>query len=319
MRGRSGAAPTVSLRWLATTVLAGVLFGQVRATAATDAPPVSRDGTRRVPSGAPSPATPGARTSSVVVIDAIGDSITAGYVHSGDANGRRAQFDPEGGYPGRLGMLLDDGTRIRRRGVGGSTLATWTAEPRGNPADLEALLRSLWPDLPSSARLPRPRQSALSWTLDVDRPDVVILLLGVNDLWLDALVGGPPDARGAAGRVSRAAASARARGSRVLVATLLPNARDPEGALEEFNRTLCELEPDCLRLDRDFARAGGTALLGDEIHPSPAGHQAIAESMADALVAAGISHRRTHAPGGQDAPAETGNDTTGAGASAASR
>ncbi len=299
-------------------LLAGAVAGSPP-SAAREIPP-AEPGATPDRSGAEvrSPATPQAtsrpgaqRPRKPVVVDAIGDSITAGYVRSGDMAGHPAEFDPAGGYPGRLDALLDDRTLVRQRGAGGSTLASWTAEPRGKPADLEALLRSLWPDLPSTARPPRPRQTALSWTLDVDRPDVVILMLGVNDLWLDALAGGPPDARGAARGVARAATSARFRGRRVLVATLLPNERDPEGAIEEFNRRLCELEPDCIRLDRDFARSGGSALLGDEIHPSPAGHQVIAESMADALVAAGISHRRTPDPGGADAPARAGDGATG--------
>lgn len=227
-----------------------------------------------------------------VVVDAIGDSITAGYARSGDAQGKGAEMDPGGGYPGRLRSLLDDRVEVRQRGAGGSTLEVWTGVPRGTPAELEALLRSLWPDLPPRARPPRPRQTALAWTLEADRTDVAILLLGVNDLWSDALRGGPPDARGAAARTARAAATARASGVRVFVATLLPNERDASGAIEEFNRRLCELEPDCIRLDAAFVRAGANGLLGDEVHPSPEGHRVIAETVADALVRAGVARRR---------------------------
>jgi lysophospholipase L1-like esterase len=233
------------------------------------------------------------------VVDAIGDSITAGYARSGDSRGLGAEMDPGGGYPVRLRSLLDDGVEVRARGAGGTTLATWTTPSRGAPAALEALLRSLWPDLPPARHPPGPRQGALSWTLEVDRPDVVILLLGVNDLWTDALRGGPPDARGTAERLARAARAARASGARVLVATLLPNERDPAGAIEETNRRLCELEPDCIRLDERFARAGGPALLGDEVHPSPEGHRVVAEAMADALVDAGIARRRVPQGGGE--------------------
>ncbi|MFM7142428.1 MAG: hypothetical protein ACKO2K_11010, partial [Alphaproteobacteria bacterium] len=91
-------------------------------------------------------------------------------------------MDPDGGYPGRLRSLLEGDLDVRQRGAGGSTLETWTGVPRGDPAALEALLRSLWPDLPTRVRAPRPRQTALAWTLEADRPDIVILLLGVNDL-----------------------------------------------------------------------------------------------------------------------------------------
>ncbi|MEY4948438.1 MAG: GDSL-like Lipase/Acylhydrolase family [Pseudomonadota bacterium] len=229
-------------------------------------------------------------------IDAIGDSITAGYVRSDGGNGG-AEMDPGGGYPGRLGALLADGVVVRNRGAGGSTARLWVDPARSGPSDLAALLHGLWPDLPADAPLPRPQQGPLSWTLAVDRPDAVLFLLGVNDLWLDALRTGPPDPRGAADRVVRAAAIARATGARALVATVLPNERDSAAVLEEFNRRLCEREPDCVPLGARFRAAGGTALLGDEIHPSQAGHQAIAEVMADALVAAGLAQRRTTRPG----------------------
>lgn len=266
----------------------------------------------RAPAAASSVA-PAARR---LVVDAIGDSITAGYARSGDSQGRGAEMDPDGGYPGRLRSLLEGDLDVRQRGAGGSTLETWTGVPRGDPAALEALLRSLWPDLPTRVRAPRPRQTALAWTLEADRPDVVILLLGVNDLWIETLHGGPPDARGAAARAARAAATARATGARVLVATLPANLRDSSGAIEEFNRRLCELEPDCIRLDVEFAKAGGSALLGDEIHPSPAGHQAIAETMADALVRAGIARRREPPPGTRPAAGPPGAPLPGPSAGA---
>lgn len=304
-----GGSPGRTLGSGASALLAGILasgFTPVATarpvlaapTAPATASPVGRASPGPAAAAGESRRGPAARR---IVVDAIGDSITAGYARSGDSQGRGAEMDPGGGYPVRLRSLLDDGVEVRARGAGGSTLATWTTAPHGTPAALEALLRALWPDLPPARHPPGPRQGALSWTLEVDRPDVVILLLGVNDLWTDALLGGPPDARGTAERVARAARDARASGTRVLVATLLPNERDPAGAIEETNRRLCELEPGCIRLDERFARAGGPALLGDEVHPSPEGHRVIAEAMADALVAAGVARRR--APQGDREPA----------------
>jgi hypothetical protein len=73
-----------------------------------------------------------------------------------------------------------------------------------------------------------------------------------------------------------------------VVATLLPNRRDPRDALDDVNRRLCERIADCAPIGERFATAGGDALLGDEVHPSPEGHAAIAAAFAEVLRARGI-------------------------------
>jgi lysophospholipase L1-like esterase len=234
-----------------------------------------------------------ARPAAALTIVAIGDSITAGTTRSGSPGGGpgAALRDPEGGYPARLARELGGAAVVVNRGAGGATTRFWLDAPGAEPAVLERFAAALWPDLrPRVAAAPG--QSLLAWVLANERPDVVLLLIGANDLKEEAA----PDPAAIAARVARMAQEARAADARVLVGTLLPNRRDPQAALDEMNRRLCEAEPDCVRIDERFRAAGGTELLGDEIHPSARGHAAIASAFGAALRQRGL------VPGGDAQP-----------------
>jgi len=109
------------------------------------------------------------------VIACLGDSITVGVTH-------RGARDPLGGYPGRLQRRVGPQVRVLNRGLAGTTTAFWLTDPSSEdgPRIWRGLLQ-LWPDLPR-AEPPRGAKSLTRATLDVDHPDLVVVLLGVNDL-----------------------------------------------------------------------------------------------------------------------------------------
>src|SRR5206468_4680092 len=109
------------------------------------------------------------------VIACLGDSITVGITHDGDR-------DPLGGYPGRLQHRLGPGVRVLNRGLAGTTTAFWLTRPSSEDGRrIWRGLLQLWPDLPRVE--PSPTATSITRaTLDADRPEVVVVLLGVNDL-----------------------------------------------------------------------------------------------------------------------------------------
>src|SRR5206468_11419895 len=109
------------------------------------------------------------------VIACLGDSITVGITHDGDR-------DPLGGYPGRLQRRLGPQVRVLNRGLAGTTTAFWLTDPSSEDGRrIWRGLLQLWPDLPQ-AEPPRAATSITRATLDVDHPDLIVVLLGVNDL-----------------------------------------------------------------------------------------------------------------------------------------
>lgn len=214
-------------------------------------------------------------------ISVVGDSITAGIVKSGrGAHG--AERDPEGGYPARLAALLGPGVRVLGRGVGGGSTAAWLDSALIQPKNARHLFETLWPDL-HPGRDPRPGENLLSYVLDADHPDLVLVFIGINDLMEHKKDPGGPAPKPIAERIATIARTARTPGRPVLVATLIPNNRDSREVVAAVNARLCELEPEAVRLDEAFAKGGGDALLGDEVHPNAEGQAIIARTFADAL------------------------------------
>ena len=102
----------------------------------------------------------------------IGDSIAYGVL-------RPKVTDPLGGYPMRLHAHLGDRATIINRGIPGTTTAHWLE--RELSEGLLRIIQDSWKDF----ELPAPSDSSASLLLNIlryDRPDIVIFLLGVNDL-----------------------------------------------------------------------------------------------------------------------------------------
>jgi lysophospholipase L1-like esterase len=226
---------------------------------------------------------------SVRVIACLGDSITEGIV---------TPFvrDRGGGFPGRLQRRLGDGVRVLNHGVGGSTAALWLLDP-ATPEGTRALqtFSAAMPDRPA-ADAGSQRGSIAATVLAGDRPDLVILLIGVNDVLahradgtaaVDTVVGSVEAVRREASSVAR----------RVLVATLLPNSRDPPALVTAVSARLRAAHPDALLLGERFEAAGGRRLLADGIHPSEEGHEVLAGIVADELVRRGLVAPPAQPPG----------------------
>jgi len=224
-------------------------------------------------------AAPSAASSpSAQVIACLGDSITVGITHHADR-------DPLGGYPGRLQRRLGPRVHILNRGLSGTTTAFWLTRPSSE--DGRSIWRGLlqiWPDLPRV----EPSSTATSIaraTLDSDRPALVVVLLGVNDLGAS-----PADAdivEQTSARLERIRQEASSPGRTVLLATLLPNRRDPAEPRERLNARLHDDHPDVLPLGERFAAAPWTQLLSDDIHPSEEGYETLAGILAEELARRG--------------------------------
>lgn len=221
------------------------------------------------------------------VIACIGDSITWGLTGSA-VGGRPLVHDPEGGYPGRLQRLLGSRARVLNRGVGGSTAAQWLLAPQDPAAAPFRTLveKGTVPDFPRAA-LASSTPTALEAILAADRPDIVVLLLGANDLALAHGAAPEEAARLVAERLERLAEIAAQQGYRVLVSTVLPNTRDSPAALAALNDRIRARWPDFLPLAERLAEAGGT-LLSDEIHLTEDGYALVARTLADELTRRGL-------------------------------
>jgi len=213
-----------------------------------------------------------------LVIACLGDSITVGITHHADR-------DPLGGYPGRLQRRLGPGVHVLNRGLSGTTTAFWLTPPSSEDGRrIWRGLLQLWPDLPRG----EPSSTATSITratLDADRPALVVVLLGVNDLGAS-----PADAHiveQTSARLERIRQEASSPGRTVLLATLLPNRRDPAEPRERLNALLRAEHPDVLPRGERFAAAPWTQLLGDEIHPSEDGYETLAGILAEELARRG--------------------------------
>jgi lysophospholipase L1-like esterase len=222
----------------------------------------------------------------------LGDSITSGITHTRrDLSG--AEQDSLGGWPGRLERVLD-GVRVINRGIGGATTTLWLADSTTGPtAALWRLHHTLWPDATTAPVRDGDDSLALA-VLHEDRPDLVVILLGVNDL-------ANPDGNESPSAVVDAAASrldqlrreALSVTPNVLVATVLPNHREPAELHERLNERIRETYPDYLPFGERFAAADWERLLADAVHPNERGYALLAKIAADELVARGLVRMRT--------------------------
>jgi lysophospholipase L1-like esterase len=224
-------------------------------------------------------------------IACMGDSITAGVIHSSSATAP-TEIDPEGGYPGRLQALLGDRAHVLGRGIGGATTTLWLA-PFGAADQRQTIWQALhslhWNDFPPS-ETPAAATSVFDAVLVHDRPDVVVLLIGTNDLRVPPFDNPDVVARTADG-IDRLVRDAQTHAHTVLVATLLPQRLAPAERVDRMNDRIRAAYPDYLPLGERFAAAGWEHLLGDDIHPNQAGYAVLARTLADELTARGVVSR----------------------------
>jgi lysophospholipase L1-like esterase len=220
----------------------------------------------------------------------LGDSITAGVTRSIDPPAP-PEIDPEGGYPGRLARRFAGRALIRGRGLGGATVSRWLSPPSDpTTAPFWTHLRTQYPDLPATPRAGVP--SLAMAVLAVDDPDVVVILLGVNDLHADAASAGSHAVDGVADQLRRLRIQVAATVRTVMVSTVLPNHRDPPAVRDGLNARIRADHPDFVPLGERFTEAGWESLLGDEIHPNARGYATLADSLANELVRRGIVRDR---------------------------
>lgn len=232
----------------------------------------------------------GCGTSPPTRIVCLGDSITLGVAHSAPQEPPR--FDPGGGYPGRLARHLGRRADVLVRAVGGATTSLWLAPPYDGAG------RALWSFLVQrDAELPpEPPPGAETVALAVlqnDRPDVVVILLGANDLMLDGPKQGPAVVGQVVDRLVTLHDQALTVARVALVATILPSHRDSPPLRDAVNERLRARLPDVLPLAERFAGAGWDRLLGDEIHPNADGYELIATVVAEALERRALSPPNT--------------------------
>lgn len=224
------------------------------------------------------------------LIVCLGDSITLG-VTGQSPGGERTAVDPLGGYPGRLQRLLGDRARVLGRGVGGAVTDFWLASPHDAAGrELWAMLGRLgWAHFEARA----PSQSArtiLAAVLQADHPDLVILLIGVNDIEKGERTGQRLVAAMGANLDALVREAERVT-PMVLVSTLLPNRRDPAELVAEVNARIRAAHPSFLPLGESFAAAGWERLLSDRIHPNPSGYDVLADALAEELERRGLLGR----------------------------
>lgn len=216
------------------------------------------------------------------VIGCLGDSITMGVAKSGVPKGN---MDPLGGYPGRLGRLLGPHTRVVGRGIGGATTRLWLENPRVEPG-LTVWRTLVAPWLGPEFKAPDPGDVSLA--VAALRPlhaDIVIIFLGINDIYFDKLRD-PDLPEHVVAHLATLCEQIAPLARTVLVATALPNHRDPAPLIAALNERIRARFPDFLPVGERFSAVSWEHLLGDEVHPNVAGYQFIANTIAHEL------HRR---------------------------
>lgn len=211
----------------------------------------------------------------------LGDSITYGIVR-GAPPGPRPVVDPQGGYPGRLGRRLGDRARVLNRGIGGATTTFWLATPdsKAGRAMWALVRRAPW----FEAGLAPPRGPSVAVAaIAPSHPDVVVVLLGVNDLYVRRGEGERGLAEALDG-LETLARQLRAVARTVLVATPLPNHRDPPALVVALAAGIRARFPDALPLGERMRALDWEPLLADEVHLTPAGYARLAAILEDLLV-----------------------------------
>lgn len=212
------------------------------------------------------------------VILCLGDSITYGTT-------KPRHRDPFGGYPGRLQRRLGDRAVVLNRGLGGTTTTFWLANPGSTKGrELWTGMRRMLADLPIAA--PSQASSLALAIAQIDRPDIVVLLLGANDL--SSARNDPAIVDVVGNRLDKLRQQIMAVAPKVLVGTVLPNTRGHTGLRERLNAQIRTAHPDFLPLGERFTAAGWKNLLGDSIHPTEEGYEVLSEIVAEELLARGL-------------------------------
>lgn len=225
-----------------------------------------------------------------ITVVAVGDSITAGVETTVDADRRWTDV---------LDRALSNSGRdwaVLNAGINGGT-AVWPNRCFGGPA---------------VARLTRD-------ALSTPRLDVLILMLGINDLIQPTLqqpdtdsactVAGGIDLSAMKTGFTRMASETRTAGARLIVATIPPFGRseywseNAERARQEMNQWLRTSLPVAAVLDianvladsSDPTRLRATYDSGDGLHPNDAGHEAIGLAVAGLLSASSAVASTTNA------------------------
>lgn len=228
---------------------------------------------------------------SALRIECVGNSITYGFTR-GSTPGQPPAIDLDGGYPGRLGRRLGRRAQVIGRGIGGADTLIWASPlraARGIPDGIhgfriwDMVRKTAWTDF-DAEDLDPDAPSVLVAVLARDHPDLVILLLGVNDLvpWLRDP--DPDPVEGVADRLLQLRRQAESLVDTVLVATVLPNERDSPEVLARLNARIRADHPDFLPLEEAFAAHEWHSLLGDRIHPNGRGYELLAEVLERELV-----------------------------------
>ena len=219
------------------------------------------------------------------VVAFLGDSITYGTVRAGPHGAGR---DRAGGYPGRLQRLLGPRARGLNRGVEGATAGFWLLDPRqGDGGTSWNVLKGLLDAPPTGEPPPGARSLALA-VLGRDRPDVVMIFLGVNDLSTEWSQRGDAVVDVALERLEKLRGQLASIAPTVLLATPLPNHRDPAALVDALARGIRAAHPDALPLGERFTAAGWEHLLSDEVHPNEEGYELLARAVADELQRRGL-------------------------------
>lgn len=225
-----------------------------------------------------------------VTIACLGDSITNGLTH-GSAGNQPPQHDAAGGFPGRLAQLLP-GTRVLNRGIGGMTAGGWVASPS---SDLGRAVWNLtavagWPDYVPHDPAPDAPSAAVA-LLAPEKPDVVVVLLGFNDLMVASQRHDPDPVARLLADLTTLVTQLRHVAPTVLVSTILPNHTLSAETMTAVNDGIRTAHPDFLPLGERFAAAGWESLLGDHVHPNEAGYAVLASALADELQRRGLAGR----------------------------
>jgi lysophospholipase L1-like esterase len=214
----------------------------------------------------------GSDPASPVRIVCLGDSITLGTTRGGELDGH----DAKGGYVGRLRAHLGPAAEVIGRAFGGATAAMWLAaasSPYGAP--FVQALRQIGPPIEVS-----PPTRVVDAVVRTDRPAVVVVFLGTNDL----LVAREPDAVGGTMRDLHAVHDAAASGgARVLMATVLPTRRVNAAVRDALNARIHAEFDDVVPFGERFAAADWEHLLADVVHPNEDGYELLAGVLADEL------------------------------------
>lgn len=222
----------------------------------------------------------GCRPGSILV---VGDSITYG-VDGAPVDGALS-IDPQGGFAGRLGVRLNGRARVVGRGIPGAGPRVWLNRDFSEPTFFSRFLTERWPEIDPPRR---GTASLLETVVAAERADVVLILLGVNELLEVAGVPASP-ADEIVDRLADLAKEADRLGAHALVCTVLANARDDPAEIARLNAGIRDtFGAAAILLGEEFAAVGGEDLLGDTIHPSMAGHEALAVLLEQELEDRGI-------------------------------